>query len=126
MVRLGYTFAVLLACATPLKAQVAYPPPDMSNYGTVAQKDVILDASGNATWDYTGLNFPGIPIVTHLPQAVDTVNPLICNYTSRTQTAVSVHCWRTSLLGLLSGLLSGPVTGAKVSLIARYIPPTGP
>lgn len=85
----------------------------------VQSNTVTLDAGGNATWTFT-TPFPAAPDITHMPIAVDMANPLICNYTARSATAVSIHCWRTSLLGLLTGLLSGPVTGAQVNLIARY------
>jgi len=105
-----------LACHTEAHAQVVS---SLIGPAQVQSNTVTLDASGNATWTFTA-PFPATPDITHMPVAVDSVNPLICNYTARSATAVSIHCWRTSLSGLLTGLLSGPVTGAQVNLIARY------
>ena len=132
----------LLAClsfalAAPAGAQGLYvPPPDtatmrsqmasmqaqLAQQAMVAQKDVVLDAAGNATWDYSAVGFTKTPAVVHLAQALDTSNPITCNYTARSQTSVSVHCWRTSLLGLLTNLYSGSVAGATVTLVARAVP----
>lgn len=101
-------------------------------YGPTLQADVrsgevTLAADGTGSWDLTaGGTLPpmgGTPDVTHIPQAMDTTNPLICNFTSRSTTTVAIKCFRTSLLGLLTGLLSGPVTGGKVNLIARWKAP---
>lgn len=108
---------IFVLLSAPLSAQVDYPPSTV----VVESNTVTLDAGGNGTWTFT-TPFAGTPDVTHLPKAMDTTNPLICNFTSVDSTQVSVHCWRTALLGLLTGLLSGPVTGGQVKLIARYKP----
>lgn len=112
--------AGLIALAT-CPAVAAQTVSGLTGPALVQSTTVTLDSSGNATWTFTPA-FPEAPDVTHIPQAMDTVNPLICNYTARTPNIVTIHCWRTSLIGLLTGLLSGPVTGAQVNLIARYRP----
>ncbi|MBB5697187.1 hypothetical protein [Sphingomonas yantingensis] len=129
--------SLTLALAAPAEAQGLYvPPPDtvtmqsqmalmqaqLAQQAMVAQKDVVLDASGNATWDYSAVGFTKAPAVVHLVQAMDTANPITCNYTARSQTSVTIHCWRTSLLGLLTNLYSGSVAGATVTLVARAVP----
>lgn len=118
--RLVHLFAAILACSSisPASAQTVS---GLTGPALVQSTTVTLDSSGNATWAFTPA-FPEAPDVTHIPHAMDTVNPLICNYTARTPSLVTIHCWRTSLIGLLTGLLSGPVTGAQVNLIARYRP----
>lgn len=112
--------ASALGCHTQAHAQTVSP---LYNSGAMVDQAVVtLDASGNATWTYTAL-FPGVPAVVHLPKAVNTSDALICNYTSLTQTSVSIHCWRTNTLAaLLTGLLTGTTAGLQVSLVARYIP----
>lgn len=91
--------------------------------GWVRQQDVTLDAAGNATWTFDPLDPPPVvPAVVHLPKAMDTTNPIICNYTARTVLLVTVHCWRTNVSGLLTSLLGGTVAGAQVTLVARAIP----
>lgn len=116
--RRALPFAALVAAAAAAPAQVSYPPaaPVM-----VQQQEVVLDASGNATWTFD-VPFPTEPAVAHIPRALDTTNPLICNFTAVSTTAVTIHCWRTNLTGLLTGLLSGPPAGGKVKLLARAIP----
>ena len=90
----------------------------------VDQTVVTHNASGDATWNYS-VQFPAAPAVVHLPKSVNTSDALICNWTSITQTSVSIHCWRTNTLAaLLTGLLTGSTTGLQVSLVARYIPPS--
>jgi hypothetical protein len=101
-------------------AQVAYPPVAPT---WVAQQTVVLDASGNATWTFDPSNPPPVvPAVVHMPRAMDTTNPVTCNFTDISRSGVTVHCWRTSLLGLLTNLYSGSVAGAQVNLVARAIP----
>lgn len=112
-------FLALCLCPMNAYAQVNNP---YVNPTRVDSNDVVLDASGNGTWTFD-TPFNGVPDVTHMPKALDTINPLICNFTAVTATMVSIHCWRTALLGLLTGLLSGPTTGATVHLIARYKSP---
>lgn len=129
--------SLTLALTAPAGAQGLYvPPPDMAamqsqmtsmqaqlaQQAMVVQKDGVLDASGNATWDYSAQGFTKTPAVVHLVQAMDSANPIICNYTARSATSVSIHCWRTSLLGLLTNLYSGSVAGATVALVARAVP----
>lgn len=101
----------------PVSAQVYY---NGQPRGTIQLQsgDVVLDSSGNATWTYPQ-PFSTPPSVSHMAQMADTINPLICNYVSVTTTAATVHCWRTSLLGLLGGLFGGNVTGQTVTLTAR-------
>lgn len=115
--------AALLCVASvtaPAKAQVVSPL-----YGSnslIDQTVVTLDASGNATWNFTTV-FPGVPAIVHLPKQSGTTDALICNWTSVSQTSVTIHCWRTNVLGaLLSGVLGGATAGQQVSLVARYIP----
>lgn len=105
-----------------MQAQLSTMQAQLAQQAMVAQKDVVLDAAGNATWDYSAVGFTKTPAVVHLAQAMDTSNPITCNYTARSQTSVSVHCWRTSLLGLLTNLYSGSVAGATVVLVARAVP----
>lgn len=104
-----------------MKAQIAAMQQQLAQQAMVQQQTVTLDASGNATWTFSPA-FAVTPVVVHMPAAMDTVNPITCNYTARSATSVSVHCWRTSLLGLLTNLYSGSVTGAQVTLVARAIP----
>lgn len=113
------SIATCLLFPMSVTAQVSNPSVNLTQ---VESSEVTLDSSGNGTWTFTPA-FNGIPSVTHLPKALDTTNPLICNFTSISATAVTIHCWRTALLGLLTGLLSGPTTGATVTLMARYRPP---
>lgn len=87
----------------------------------VDQKDVVLNSTGDATWTYDTA-FPKAPAVAHIPGAIDTQNPIICNFTARTATSVSIHCWRTNVSGLLSSLFGGTAAGATVSLVARAVP----
>lgn len=115
----AFAFCALACHTKAADAQDTYS--SLVSASLVQSTTVSLDSSGNAAWTFSPA-FPEAPDVTHIPQAMDTINPLICNYTARTATFVTIHCWRTSLLGLLSGLLSGPVTGAQVNLIARYRP----
>lgn len=118
--------AGLLALAASAEA-AAQTVSALNPAADVRSSVVTLDSSGNATWDFTAGGtqppFSGVPDVTHIPQAMDNANPIICNYTARTASLVSVHCWRTNTLGLLSGLLTGPITGGQVNLIARYRAP---
>ena len=111
---------LLAACVAPVAAQDT-----MSSIypigGMVQQKTVTLDASGNASWTFTD-PFPGTPAVAHFPKQMDATNPLICNFTSVSTTTVSIHCWRTTLLGLLTNLFGGSVTGGEVTIIARAVP----
>jgi hypothetical protein len=105
-------------------AQVSYPP--AAPLADVRSCAVTLDSSGNGTCDFTNggtsVPFAGTPDVTHLARAMDTTNPLICNLVSVSTSAVTIHCWRTALLGLLTNLYSGSTSGAQVTLIARYRP----
>lgn len=111
--------AAIAAGAAPARAQLVNPPTPQ----WVAQQTVTLDASGNATWTFDPENRPPvIPAVVHMPRAMDLINPVTCNFTAITMTMVTVHCWRTSLLGLLTNLYSGSVAGAQVNLVARAIP----
>ncbi|KQM65774.1 hypothetical protein ASE75_05960 [Sphingomonas sp. Leaf17] len=120
MRRAALAAAAALLLARPAVAQVAYPPAASQ---WVDQKTVTLDAAGNATWTFDLGNAPPVvPVVVHMPAAMDTTNPITCNYTARTMTGVSIHCWRTTLLGLLTSLYSGSVAGAQVTLVARAIP----
>ncbi|BBC99082.1 hypothetical protein [Sphingobium sp. YG1] len=89
----------------------------------VQQKTVTLDASGNATWTFTD-PFPGAPAVAHFPKQMDAANPLICNFSAVSSASVSIHCWRTTLLGLLTNIFGGSVTGGEVTIIARSVPAT--
>lgn len=93
----------------------------------VRSADLTLDASGNASWDVTNGGtlppFSAVPDVTHLAQAVNTNDYLVCNYMVRTTTTIAVHCLRINgLAALLTGLLGGSLAGVKVNLIARYRP----
>jgi hypothetical protein len=93
----------------------------------VRSMDLTLDASGNGTWDVTAGGslppFAGVPDVTHLAQAVNTNDYLVCNYTTRTTSTIAVHCLRINgLAALLTGLFGGSLAGVKVNLIARYRP----
>lgn len=118
--RRAVLFAAALCVAAPATAQTNYPP---STPQWVDQKTLTLDASGNATWTFDPASPPPIvPVVVHMPAAMDTTNPVTCNYTARTVVLVSIRCWRTSLLGLLTNLYSGSVAGAQVTLVARAIP----
>jgi hypothetical protein len=99
-------------------AQVAYPP---ATPVMVQQAELTLDANGDTTWTFDPA-FPQEPAIVHIPRAMDRVNPLICNFTASSATAVTVHCWRTNISGLLSGVLSGPPAGGKVKLLARSAP----
>lgn len=113
-------YALLLVLALQV---VTYPPtPVALNAADVRSANVTLNTTGDGTWTFD-TPFAGVPDVTHLPKAVDTVNPVICNTTSITTTSVTLHCWRTNTLGLLSSLLGGPIAGARVNLIARYKAP---
>lgn len=115
--------ALLFAATTMPVGQVAYPPAPVVAPTWVAQQTVTLDASGNATWTFDPGNPPPVvPAVVHLPKAMDTQNPVICNFTAVSTTSVSIHCWRTTLLGLLNSLFTGSVAGAQVNLVARAIP----
>jgi hypothetical protein len=112
--------AAVAAIAVPPAAQVVYPP---SAPQWVAQQTVVLDSAGNAAWTFDASNPPPVvPVVVHMPKAMDTANPVMCNFTAITMTTVTVHCWRTSLFGLLTNLFNGSVTGAQVTLVARAIP----
>lgn len=113
-----WRLALAASIASPAAAQVSYPPAPVQ---WVAQQTVTLDASGNATWTFDTPP-PVVPAVVHMPKAVDTQNPVTCNFTTVTMTGVTVHCWRTTLLGLLTSLYSGSVAGAQVNLVARAIP----
>lgn len=121
--RLALLAAAAALIATPAPAQILINgvPPSAD----VRSMDLALDASGNGTWDVTAGGtlpaFPGVPDVTHLAQAVNTNDYLICNYTVRTATTVAVHCMRINGLAvLLTGLFGGTLLGVKVNLIARY------
>lgn len=108
--------------SAPASAQLVNPP-TLPAPQWVAQQIVTLDSSGNATWTFDPANPPPVvPAVVHLPKAMDTTNPIICNFTAVSMTSVTVHCWRTTLLGLLNSLFTGSVTGAQVNLVARAIP----
>lgn len=92
----------------------------------VQSEEVTLDASGNATWAFKPA-FPIVPAVVHMPRAMDAANPIVCNFTAITASAVSIHCWRSapvtvSLLGAIVNPFLGTIGGAKVNLVARYIP----
>ncbi len=117
---LVYAAIALCLAAVPARAQVVSP---LYPTGSLIDQTVVtLDSSGNATWAFTTV-FPGVPAIVHLPKQMNGTDALICNWTSVSQTSVTIHCWRTNVLsGLLSGLLGGSVTGAQVSLVARYIP----
>jgi len=116
----------IAACLCASASATAQTVSGLVGPADVRSSVVTLDSSGNATWDFTnGGNAPpfaGVPDVTHIPQAMDTTNPITCNYTARTASLVTIHCWRTSLLGLLTNLYSGAVAGGQVNLIARYRP----
>lgn len=110
-----------LLVAAPAQAQVTWLYP-FGSPSQVQSTTVALDSSGNARWDFAPA-FPAPPDITHMVQAMDTTNPITCNYTARTATYVSIHCWRANTLSaLLGGLFSGSVTGAQVNPIARYRP----
>lgn len=112
--------SVAIACTVaPAHAQLVT---SLTGPSLVESTTVTLDAGGNATWTFAPA-FPATPDVTHIPQAMDTANPIICNYTARTATQVTIHCWRTALIGLLTNLYAGSTTGAQVNLIARYRTP---
>jgi hypothetical protein len=116
--------ALLMAAAVlgagPAAAQVAYPPVAPQ---WVAQQTVTLNSTGDAAWSFDPDSLPPVvPAVVHMPKAMDTTNPITCNFTSISRTGVTVHCWRTTLLGLLTNLYSGSVNGAQVNLVARAIP----
>jgi len=120
--------AALALCLAPLSAGAQLlingQPVGSNSAGWVAQQDVTLDATGNATWVFDTANLPPVvPAVVHLPKLMDTANPIICNWTARTQLLVSVHCWRSNTLSaLLGGMFQGAVAGAQVTLVARAIP----
>lgn len=119
VVRILVGAIALAAVPAPARAQLLNVP--VAQW--VAQQIVTLDASGNATWTFDPTNRPPVvPAVVHLPKAMDTTNPIICNFTAVSTSAVTVHCWRTTLLGLLNSLFTGSVTGAQVNLVARAIP----
>lgn len=116
---------LLAALAPPLAAQDTYS--SLYAPSSTAQSTVVtLDSSGNATWTFD-TPFPFTPSVVHMPKAMDTTNPVVCNFTSVTATTVSVHCWRSasvvvSILGATVSAFGGVITGAQVNLIARSIP----
>jgi len=118
----------LALCLAPIGAGAqalinGQPPAMLASTGWVAQQDVVLDASGNATWTFDPINLPPVvPAVVHLPRAMDATNPIICNWTAKTQLLVSIHCWRTNVSGLLSSLFGATASGAQVTLVARAIP----
>lgn len=125
MVRSLAFAAALLASTGPAGGQAlinGVPPLSVD----VRSMDVTLDATGAGTWTFTADGSPpfaGVPDVTHLPQAVNTTDLLICNYTARTVSSVSVRCQRVNpLSGLLTGLFGGTMAGLKVNLMARYKP----
>ncbi len=102
-----------------IAAQVNYPPPPVP---WVAQQMVTLDSSGNATWTFDPDKPPPVvPAVVHLPKAMDMTNPVICNFTTISITGVTVHCWRTTLLGLITNIFGGSVAGAQVNLQATAV-----
>ncbi|MFD1104583.1 hypothetical protein [Sphingobium olei] len=107
-----------LALSAPAHAQDTYS--SLVTAGMVQQQTVTLNSSGDATWTFV-TPFLNPPIVAHFPKQMDPSNPLICNYTSVTTTAVSIHCWRTTLAGLLTNLFGGSVTGGEVTIIARTV-----
>lgn len=118
MIGRRHILALALAGATAqLPAQVAYPP----SATQVQTTTVTLSAGGTATWTFDQ-QFGGVPDLSYMPQAMDTTNPITCNYTARSATEASIRCWRTSLLGLLTNLYSGSVAGAQITLFARYRP----
>lgn len=113
---------LVLAAASPAAAQGLYvAPAPAAPAQWVAQQTVTLDAAVNATWTFDSPP-PVVPAVVHLPKAMDTQNPVICNFTAVSMAGVTIHCWRTTLLGLLNSLFTGSVQGAQVNLVARAIP----
>lgn len=119
--------APLCAFACHTEGAHAQTVSSLNSNGTadVRSMDLTLDAGGNGTWDVTAGGtmppFAGVPDVTHLAQAVNTNDYLVCNYTTRTATTVAVHCLRiNSVAALLTGLFGGTLAGVKVNLIARY------
>ena len=126
-----YKLLIMLALLVPMPvaAQVSYPPVATGiNVADVRSMDLTLDASGVATWDVTAGGtaqpFGGVPDVTHLPQAVNSTDMLVCNFTTRTATTIVVKCLRVNTVAaLLTGLFGGTIAGLKVNLIARYKAP---
>lgn len=118
---------LLIAAAVCATAAPAAAQDTMSSIyplgGMVQQRTVTLDSAGNASWIFTD-PFPGTPAVAHFPKQMDAANPLICNFTAVSSTGVSIHCWRTTLLGLLTNLFGGSVTGGEVTIIARAVSAT--
>ncbi len=118
--------AIVLPLASPTEAHSQTVSGLYPQSGMVQQNTVTLDSAGGATWTFDE-PFPVVPVIVHMPKAADLLQPITCNFTSISTTAVTVKCWRAapvavSLLGINVNALQGVITGQQVTLVARAIP----
>ena len=108
-------------------SQACFTPRDASRPTAVQAATVLTDATG--LWSLTfNRSFSTSAVV--LPIPVNSGNlPVLCNVTSRSQTAASGRCWQsalttlpgvaTSLLGLVVSPFTTAASGISVMVIAR-------